>query len=222
VCGENSVHFHIYCMYANLMPCSGKSTLLLTLLRLDEVLHGRITIGNENILHFQRDSIRKSVTVIPQDPALFPGRLRYNLDPEGSYSDTEIREVLSRVGLSEIVSSPQGLDMEMTQSTLASLSRGELQLLALARALLRRHDKAALLVMDEVTSSTDTATEETIMQIVREDFAKSTVIAVAHRLNTILDFDLVFVMDQGRIREVGRPKELLENPSSIFARLYNT
>jgi len=82
--------------------------------------------------------------------------------------------------------------------------------------------RPSLLVMDEVTSSTDTATEETIMQIVREDFAESTVIAVAHRLNTILDFDLVFVMDQGRIKEVGRPKELLEKPGSIFARLYNT
>ena len=204
------------------MPCSGKSTLLLTLLRLVEVLDGRITIGGDDVVHFQRDSIRKSLAVIPQDPAIFPGRLRYNLDPEGSYSDTEIRGVLSRVGLSDIMSSPQGLDMGMTQSTLASLSRGELQLLALARALLRRHDKSTLLVKDEVTSSTDAVTEETIMQIVREDFAKSTVIAVAHRLNTILDFDLVFVMDQGRIREVGRPKELLENPGSIFARLYDT
>jgi ATP-binding cassette subfamily C (CFTR/MRP) protein 1 len=206
-----------HCVGTNLLH-SGKSTLLLTLLRLDEVLNGTITIGEIDILHFQRDSIRKSVRVIPQDPALFPGSLRYNLDPEDLRSDAELLNALKRVGLHNIISSPQGLSTDMMQSA-ASLSRGELQLLALARALLQRYDKG-LLVMDEVTSSTDAVTEQTIMRIVKEDFAKSTVIAVAHRLDTILDFDVVFVMDQGRLKEVGRPKELLERKDSLFARLY--
>ncbi|WQF87903.1 Putative AAA+ ATPase domain, ABC transporter type 1, transmembrane domain-containing protein [Colletotrichum destructivum] len=199
---------------------SGKSTMLLTLLRLAEVLDGRITIDNVDIALSRRDHIRSSVTVMPQDPTVFPGSIRYNLDPQRRHSDAEIKKELDRVGLSHILSSPRGLDATMTQSTSVSLSRGELQLFALARAVLRRHEGALLLVMDEVTSSVDSVAEEVIMRVVMESFSMHTVIAVVHRLNTIIDFDLVFVMDQGRLVESGQPRALLESPGSMFRRLY--
>ncbi|KAK3935758.1 ABC multidrug transporter [Diplogelasinospora grovesii] len=190
---------------------SGKSTLLLTLLRLTEVLGGHMEIGGLDILPFHRDGVRKSMTVIPQDPLIFPGTVRHNLDPNGRHSDAKIRKALKRVGLDGIV----GINIDMQSN--ASLSRGELQLFCLARALLQQ---SALVVMDEATSSVDAETEETIMQIVTEDFAKSTVIAVAHRLKTIRKFDLVLVVDQGRLVEAGRPEELLKKHDSMFAGLY--
>ncbi|KAK1982529.1 ABC multidrug transporter [Colletotrichum cereale] len=201
---------------------SGKSTMLLTLLRLTEVQDGRIIIDNVDMTRFRRDHIRNSITVIPQDPVVFPGSIRYNLDPQRRHSDADIKKELYRVGLAHILSYPQGLDTTMTLSNSALLSRGELQLFALARALLRRHEGASLLVLDEATSSVDSGTEEVIMRLITESFSGFTVIAVAHRLNTVLDFDLVLVMDQGRLVESGHPRALLEMPNSLFQRLYHS
>ncbi|KDN69982.1 putative ABC multidrug transporter [Colletotrichum sublineola] len=199
---------------------SGKSTLLLTLLRLTEIQDGRMTIDTINIAHFRRDCIRNSITVMPQDPVVFPGSIRYNLDPQRRHSDADIEKELRRVGLEHLLSYSQGLDTTMTLSNSMLLSRGELQLFALARALLRRHEGASLLVLDEVTSSMDSGTEDVIMRLLDKSFSSFTIIAVAHRLNTVLDFDLVLVMDKGKLVESGQPRALLATPSSAFKRLY--
>ncbi|KAH8696125.1 ABC multidrug transporter [Talaromyces proteolyticus] len=221
ICGRTGrqVQYNVYYNKSKLREHSGKSTMLLSILRLTEVLSGSISIDNFDLSRIPRDMIRKSITVIPQDPVIFHGSIRFNLDPEYKHSDESIRQILRRVGLQETA----GADFEadMMQSTSAALSRGELQLFCLARALLQ-HGDSRLVVMDEISANVDTKTEEQIMQIVKETFTDATVIAVAHRLKTIRDSDLILVMDEGRLVEAGNTNNLLNDPNSRFTQLWNS
>ncbi|SMR46888.1 unnamed protein product [Zymoseptoria tritici ST99CH_3D1] len=189
---------------------SGKSTLLLTLLRLLDLSSGSIEVDGLDLCSLPRQTIRERITALPQEVVTFPGTLHANLDPTGLHSTSACEAALQKVGLYSRVAGAGGLETDMTS---LALSQGQLQLFAVARCLLR---KSKILLVDEMTSSVDAIAEETVMRLVREEFAESTVIAVAHRLGTIMDFDRIVVMDAGDIVEVGTPEELREREGGVF------
>jgi ABC-type multidrug transport system fused ATPase/permease subunit len=193
---------------------SGKSSLLLTLLRLLDCKAGSVILDDVDLATVPRRVIRERITTLPQEAIIVPGTLKENIDPLHTSKDNSIRHVLDQVGLIDIVDQRGGLDADMKDLT---LSQGQMQLFAIARALLR---KSKLVVLDEMTSSVDAPTEARILSLVREHFSDSTVIAIAHRLKTIVDFDKVIVMDKGRIVETGSPAELLKQESSYFRSMW--
>ncbi|EMC91438.1 hypothetical protein BAUCODRAFT_39613 [Baudoinia panamericana UAMH 10762] len=193
---------------------SGKSSLLLTLLRLLDNSSGTITLDDMDLSTIPRQTIRSRLTALPQEAITVPGTLRDNIDPLQLASDSAAEAALARVGLLDLVNQQGGLDASMTE---LSLSHGQLQLFAVARALLR---KSKLLILDEMTGSVDTVTEELMMSIIKEEFRESTVIAVAHRLRTIGDFDRIIVLDKGRVVEMGKPGELLEREGGWFREMW--
>ena len=153
------------------------------------------------------------LTIIPQDPVLFSGTLRSNIDPFESYTDQQIWNVLNLSHLKTFASSqPSGLDYEIAESG-ANLSVGQRQLICLARALLR---KTKILILDEATASVDLDTDDLIQATIREEFSDCTVLTIAHRLNTILDSSRIMVMSDGQVIEFDTPENLLKNPNSNF------
>ncbi|EON95700.1 putative abc transporter protein [Phaeoacremonium minimum UCRPA7] len=192
---------------------SGKSSFVGTILGLLEVTAGKVFIDGMDLAAIQRDTVRERLITIPQDPLILIGSVRLNADPAGSNDDDAIITALTKVGLWGVLSERGGLDAEITAS---SLSKGQQQLLALARALLK---KGKILILDEPTSNVDAETDGTMQRILREDFADCTILTVAHRLNTIIDSDIVMVMDAGRLAEVGSPQKLLKVKDSLFSKL---
>ena len=157
--------------------------------------------------------LRSSIAVIPQDPVLFQGTVRYNIDPFRQSSDSQVWLTLEESNLKEKVSrDPQGLNMSV-EADGDNFSVGEKQLICLARALLRR---AKVLVLDEATAAVDPETDELIQTTIRKEFSHCTVLTIAHRLNTILDSDRILVLSKGQVEEVDSPLSLLKNPNSSF------
>lgn len=195
-------------------PRSGKSTLFSVLLRLLDLSSGTIKIDSLDLSTLHRTSIRRHLTAIPQDPLHLIGTVRLNIDPFSIATDSEIIAALERVGLWSILSSRGGLTAEIVPD---SLSKGQQQLLALARALLH---KSKIVLLDEATSSVDKETEETLRKVMKEDFSDCTIISIAHRLETIMDYDVVAVMNKGRMVEFGRPAELMADEKSAFSLLW--
>lgn len=187
---------------------SGKSTLLSTLLRLQDLASGTIKLDSLDLSHLPRSTIRQLITSIPQDPIQINGTLRFNTDPFGLCTDTQIISALKKVDLWSLLDERGGLDAELLPDT---LSKGQLQLLALARTLLRR---SKLVLMDEATSNIDSETARRIDGILREEFRNSTILTVAHRRETILSADVVVVMELGEIVEVGEPENLMGSEGS--------
>nr|XP_037271029.1 canalicular multispecific organic anion transporter 1-like [Rhipicephalus microplus] len=192
---------------------AGKSSLVLALLRVLKPSEGRILIDGFDIADVPLKKLRSSITVIPQDPSLLRGTLRHNLDPTNSYSDEQIWKVLGQVHLVNVVSSNSKRLLLETGDGGSNLSVGQRQLVCLARALLRN---SRLLLLDEATSQMDGDTDSLIQKTLRESFAKYTLFTVAHRLHTILDYDKILVMEDGRVREFGAVSTLLDDPGSAF------
>ena len=186
----------------------------MTLLHLFDPTSGTITIDSFDASLVPRDTLRQRITTIPQDAFFLPGSVRFNLDPYSKYIDSDIAAALQRVGLWTLIENESGLDTVVADWP---LSHGQRQLLCLARALVAR---SSILLLDEATSSVDHATEELVNRIVADDFQESTVLAVAHRLSTIVGFDTVVVMEGGRAVEVGKPTELLKQEGGRFRVLY--
>ncbi|XP_046653460.1 multidrug resistance-associated protein 1-like isoform X4 [Daphnia pulicaria] len=192
---------------------AGKSSLTLALFRIIEAASGKITIDGLDIADLGLHALRSRLTIIPQDPVLFSGTLRMNLDPFNSYSDDDIWTALEHAHLKTFVKSlPAGLEHEASEGG-ENLSVGQRQLICLARALLR---KTKVLILDEATAAVDLETDDLIQATIRKEFKEGTVITIAHRLNTILDSNRVMVLDKGEIKEYAPPNELLENKESIF------
>ncbi|KAI9188154.1 Transporter of the ATP-binding cassette (ABC) [Blastocladiella emersonii ATCC 22665] len=185
---------------------AGKSSLTLALFRIVELLRGRITIDGVDTSRLGLADLRSRLTIIPQDSWLLQGTLRSNLDLFSEYSDAELHAVLQRVYFPGSVS----LDTPVAEAA-ASLSVGQRQLVALARALLRR---AKIVVLDESTANLDGGTDEAIQRALRGEFKGSTVLTIAHRLKTIVDFDKILIFDQGRVVESGTPRELMAKAES--------
>lgn len=192
---------------------AGKSSLTLALFRIIEAADGKIIIDDVNIADIGLHSLRSRLSIIPQDPVLFSGSLRMNIDPFNSYTDDEIWVALEQSHLKSFVkSSTDGLEYKIAESG-ENLSAGQRQLVCLARALLR---KTKVLILDEATAAIDIETDELIQKTIRTQFSDCTILTIAHRLNTVMDSDRVIVLDEGQIAEFDTPKILLENKDSIF------
>lgn len=197
---------------------SGKSTIFLALFRMMELDKGQILIDNVNTQLIGLDALRSKLAIIPQDPFLFSGTVRENLDPWGGHSDAELYDVLEQCHLKEVVTRMGGLDAEVGERG-KSLSMGQRQLVCLARALLTQ---AKVLCIDEATASVDQKTDQVLQQTIRERFADKTVLTIAHRLNTIMDSDRVLVMHAGKVAELDPPKVLCDKPDSFFFHLIHS
>lgn len=195
---------------------SGKSTLIQALFRLIEPEDGRIIIDNIDISAIGLHDLRSRLSIIPQDPTLFEGTIRGNLDPLEEHSDQEIWEALDKSQLGDIVrEKQQKLDTPVLENG-DNWSVGQRQLVSLGRALLKQ---ARILVLDEATASVDSATDNLIQKIIRTEFKDCTVCTIAHRIPTVIDSDLVLVLSDGRVAEFDSPTRLLEDKSSMFLKL---
>ncbi|KAM2334117.1 hypothetical protein ACFXTH_011707 [Malus domestica] len=195
---------------------SGKSTLIQALFRVVEPSGGRILIDGIDISKIGLQDLRSRLGIIPQDPTLFQGTVRTNLDPLQQHSDQEIWEVINQCGLAEIVRQDQRLLDAPVDEDGENWSVGQRQLVCLARVLLK---KKKILVLDEATASIDTATDIVIQETITKETSGCTVITVAHRIPTIIDNDLVLVLDEGKVLEYDSPARLLEDSSSAFSKL---
>jgi len=209
---------------------AGKSTLMVALLRLVELDSGKILIDGVDARSIGLAVLRSKIAVIPQDPVLFSGTIRTNLDPFGQHPEGALYGVLYRVGLyhsaaatnheysstslSSMVSSclVQSLEDPVSEGGI-NLSQGQRQLVVIARALLCG---ASIVIMDEATASVDAGTDARIQTVMRTEFVSATCITVAHRLNTIMDSDYILVMDDGQAAEFDKPNVLLQKQGGMF------
>eukprot|EP01116_Phalansterium_solitarium_P010898 TRINITY_DN263_c0_g2_i2.p1 TRINITY_DN263_c0_g2~~TRINITY_DN263_c0_g2_i2.p1 ORF type:complete len:1470 (+),score=645.31 TRINITY_DN263_c0_g2_i2:96-4505(+) len=197
---------------------AGKSSLMLALFRLVELAEGTITIDGVDISKMGLHDLRGALSIIMQDPTLFTGTVRSNLDPFGEHSDHQIWEALANVHLKDAIEAlDQKLDSPVAEFG-ENFSVGQQQLLCLGRAILK---KAKILVMDEATAAVDFETDALIQKTIREQFASTTVLTIAHRLNTIMDYDRILVLDRGLVGELDAPQTLLKDPNSMFSKLVN-
>ncbi|PKI48623.1 hypothetical protein CRG98_030988 [Punica granatum] len=196
---------------------SGKTTLISTLFRLVEPTEGKIIVDDLDICEIGLHDLRSHFGIIPQDPTLFDGTVRYNLDPLVEHTDDEIWEVLGKCQLLEAVQKKDnGLDSLVVQDG-SNWSMGQRQLFCLGRALLKRRQ---ILVLDEATASIDNATDSILQRTIRTEFADCTVITVAHRIPTVMDCTMVLGMSDGRLVEYDEPMKLINREGSLFGQLY--
>ncbi|XP_076435453.1 ATP-binding cassette sub-family C member 4-like isoform X2 [Babylonia areolata] len=191
---------------------AGKSSLITCLFRLVEP-QGHLTIDGVDILSLGLHDLRKTISIIPQDPVLFTGTLRRNLDPFGYHGDQQLWKALSEVQLKSAVEDlPAGLETSVSEGGV-NFSVGQRQLICLARAILRRN---RILLIDEATANVDPKTDELIQETIRDKFRECTVLTIAHRLHTIMDSDRVMVLSEGQIMEFEAPHLLLQRGSGLL------
>uniref|UniRef100_A0A8B9LTP4 Multidrug resistance-associated protein 1 n=1 Tax=Astyanax mexicanus TaxID=7994 RepID=A0A8B9LTP4_ASTMX len=192
---------------------AGKSSLTLGLFRIIEAAQGEICIDGVNIANLGLHDLRSRITIIPQDPVLFSGSLRMNLDPFDGYSDEDVWRALELAHLKNFVSGlPDKLNHECSEGG-ENLSLGQRQLVCLARALLR---KTKILVLDEATAAVDLETDNLIQSTIRTQFEDCTVLTIAHRLNTIMDYTRVLVLDKGKMAEFDSPASLIAKKGIFY------
>uniref|UniRef100_A0A672SKX7 Multidrug resistance-associated protein 1 n=1 Tax=Sinocyclocheilus grahami TaxID=75366 RepID=A0A672SKX7_SINGR len=192
---------------------AGKSSLTLGLFRIIEAAQGEIHIDGVNIAELGLHELRSRITIIPQDPVLFSGSLRMNLDPFDGYTDEEVWRALELAHLKNFVSGlPDKLNHECSEGG-ENLSLGQRQLVCLARALLR---KTKILVLDEATAAVDLETDNLIQSTIRTQFEDCTVLTIAHRLNTIMDYTRVLVLDKGQMAEFDSPSNLIAKKGIFY------
>ncbi|KAI7821393.1 P-loop containing nucleoside triphosphate hydrolase protein [Gamsiella multidivaricata] len=195
---------------------AGKSSLTLALFRIVEAAGSSIEIDGIDISTLGLKDLRQHLSIIPQDPTLFAGTVRDNLDPFEEHSDKDLWEALERSHLKDHISSlAGGLSYEVAQNG-ENFSVGQRSLICLARALLR---KTKVLVLDEATAAVDVETDELIQKTIRKEFKDRTVLTIAHRIKTVMDSDRILVLDKGRVQEYEAPSELLKRKDSLFYQL---
>ncbi|XP_062831587.1 ATP-binding cassette sub-family C member 4 [Anolis carolinensis] len=194
---------------------AGKSSLIAALFRLAEP-QGRIWIDKYLTSELGLHDLRKKISIIPQEPVLFTGSMRRNLDPFDEYTDEELWSSLEEVQLKETIEElPNKLETQLAESG-SNFSVGQRQLVCLARAILKKNK---ILIIDEATANVDPRTDELIQKTIREKFAQCTVLTIAHRLNTIIDSDRIMVLDSGRLKEYDEPYILLQEKESLFYKM---
>lgn len=215
---------------------SGKSTLALSFFRFVEASRGSIVIDNLDIKDLGTEDLRSKLTIIPQDPTLFSGSLRSNMDPFDQFKDEDIFTALRRVHLlpsrdvsttATIASSSDStvdvvnsnvfkdLDTTVTEGG-KNFSQGQRQLLCLARALLK---SSRVVLMDEATASVDFETDKAIQKTISTEFADATILCIAHRLHTVIEYDRILVLDAGQIVEFDNPLTLISQSESAFYKM---
>ncbi|XP_060602679.1 multidrug resistance-associated protein 1-like isoform X1 [Ruditapes philippinarum] len=195
---------------------AGKSSLALSLFRLIESAGGSIVIDGHDIADIGLHDLREKLTILPQDPTLFSGSLRENIDPFGKFDDASLWKALECAHLKRtVLNMPSQLGYECGESG-SNLSVGQKQLVCLARTLLH---KTKILVLDEATAAVDLETDELIQTTIHNEFSDCTILTIAHRLHTVLDYDRVMVLAEGRIVELETPGKLLKNKNSVFFKM---
>ncbi|XP_045472548.1 probable multidrug resistance-associated protein lethal(2)03659 [Harmonia axyridis] len=193
---------------------AGKSSIMAALFRLT-LVEGRIEIDGFDTRDISLKLLRSKISVIPQDPILFAGTLRFNLDPFEEHNDSTLHKAIQDVDLKDASGQYYSLNYQVMERG-SNCSVGQRQLICLARALIRNNK---ILLMDEATANVDPGTDTLIQKTIRKQFSLCTVITVAHRLNTVMDSDRVIVMDSGQIIEFDHPHLLLQNPTGTFYRM---
>ncbi|KAI0087238.1 multidrug resistance-associated ABC transporter [Irpex rosettiformis] len=203
---------------------AGKSSLLQALFRCVSLQSGKIYIDDQDIATVGLDTLRSRLALVPQDSVLFLGTLRDNLDPQASRTDAELIDALKKVGLllaegssDSTAEAKFSLDAAVGDEGL-NYSAGEKQLIALCRALIRN---SRVIVLDEATSNVDAETDAKLQRTIQTEFASSTLLCIAHRLNTIVYYDRILVMDDGQVAEFDTPLNLFDDERSIFRSLCN-
>ncbi|CAL4938844.1 unnamed protein product [Urochloa decumbens] len=195
---------------------SGKSTLIQSLFRIVDPTTGYILIDGVDICTTGLHDLRSRLSIIPQEPTMFEGTIRSNVDPLGEYTDDQIWEALDRCQLGDEVRKKElKLDSPVIENG-ENWSVGQRQLVCLGRVILKR---SKILVLDEATASVDTATDNLIQKTLRQQFLETTVITIAHRITSVLDSDMVLLLDNGAAIEHDTPNKLLEDKSSLFSKL---
>ena len=184
---------------------SGKSTIILSVFRMIELFGGSISIDGFDIANVSLKDLRNRITIIPQEPVLFTGTLRSNVDPFGDHTDDVIWDVLAKCRMRDRIQEAGGLDSAVEERG-GNFSVGQRQLLCLGRAMLKR---CKVLLLDEATASVDYEVDALIQHTIRTEFSDCTVLTIAHRLETIIDADKVIVMSNGYVDEFGSPNTLL-------------
>ena len=195
---------------------SGKTTLCLGLFRILEASKGTILIDDIDISKIDLKLLRDNISLIPQDPKLIDGTLRENIDPLGEYSDDEIVFQLNLIGLAYLIEDDAGLDVEI-EADGSNFSVGEKQLICITRAMLK---KSKIIIMDEANSSLDYKTDMLIQKCLMKSFQGCTLITIAHKIKTVIDYDRIFVLEEGKLVETGKPKELIAKKEGLFYDLY--
>ncbi|KAB2632863.1 ABC transporter C family member 10-like [Pyrus ussuriensis x Pyrus communis] len=194
----------------------GKTTLISVLFRLVEPTEGKVIVDNYDICKIGLHDLRLRFGIIPQDPTLFSGSVRFNLDPLSKHTDHEIWEVLEKCQLRKAIEEKEeGLDSLIVQDG-TNWSMGQRQLFCLGRALLKR---SRILVLDEATASMDNTTDSILQKTIRTEFADCTVITVAHRIPTVMDCTKVLAISDGRLVEYDEPLKLMKHEGSLFGQL---
>ncbi|KAM6945546.1 ATP-binding cassette sub-family C member 4 [Aplochiton taeniatus] len=194
---------------------AGKSSLVSALFRLAEP-QGRIHIDGILISEIGLHDLRQKISIIPQDPVLFTGTMRKNLDPFDQHSDQDLWNALQEVQLKSVVEELPGKMETVLAESGSNFSVGQRQLVCLARAVLRKN---RILIIDEATANVDPRTDELIQKTIREKFRDCTVLTIAHRINTIIDSDRILVLDAGQIYAYDEPYKLLHNPEGVFYKM---
>lgn len=196
---------------------AGKSSLLMAMLRLVPLTDGTVHIDGTDVANLGLHDLRHAIATIPQDPVLFVGSIRFNLDPTGEIPDDRLLTALEQVNLVGVRAQGRGLSLDtIVKSGGSNFSSGERQLLSLARAL-AKHSK--IIIIDEMTSNVDIRTDALIQQTIRDVFAYCTVLTIAHRLRTVMYYDRICVMDQGTVVELAPPRELYLREGGYFRAL---
>lgn len=197
---------------------SGKSSFGLAMLRMLPIREGTITIDGININEVSLGKLRDSITIIPQEPILFEGTIRQNLDISGKKTDEQLWTALEIALVKDAVSDmPDGLDTKIVDEG-DNVSKGQRQLICFARAFLRN---TRIFILDEATAALDADTDQRIQRVISDRFKQCTVITVAHRVNTIVDSDMILGLENGKIVEYDTPQNLLSSNKSMFRRLVN-
>ncbi|KAF0699251.1 Aste57867_10178 [Aphanomyces stellatus] len=192
---------------------AGKSSLVMALFRINDIASGSIKIDGVDTATVGLKALRSSLAIIPQIPVLFKGTLRNYLDPFDAYNDDQLWTVLRKVHMTDRIATSDVKLIQLIDENGDNFSVGERQMLCMARALLHQ---AKVVVLDEATAAMDHETDQHLQKVIRDEFAKSTVIAIAHRLDTVLDYDRIFVLDKGEIVQSDTPSALIQQANGIF------
>ncbi|KAF0703812.1 hypothetical protein As57867_007488, partial [Aphanomyces stellatus] len=192
---------------------AGKSSLMMTLFRINEVATGTIKIDGVDIAAVGLKRLRSSLAIIPQNPVLFKGTLRNYMDPFDEFTDEQLWRALKKINMMERIAASDDKLLQLVEENGENFSVGERQMLCMSRAMLQQ---AKIVIMDEATAAMDHDTDQLLQKVIRVEFATSTVMTIAHRLDTVLDYNRIMVYERGELAQCDTPEALIGQGRGIF------